>query len=356
MALQRWVHVIGVGTIGEPLVGLFCTFKKELGIQEISFHKRSPYEHDRPRIQSLVRRGAKLAVDREVWDDFESTGYTPQLTHEEALENATVVVDCTPAGNRHKEEVFFHYEASTRGFIAQGSEFGFGKPYARGINDKALLPGEDKYLQVVSCNTHNMAVILKTIAFELGEDWDNLEYGHFVCMRRCSDISQPGDGIMSPEVGKFPVEGFGTHHARDAYRLFQTIGVSPNIFSSAVKLNTQYMHVLHFHLRCKKPITREKVLENLSRNPHVALTKKRLAGMIFSFGRDHGHYGRILNQTVVPVDSIAVKDNREVIGFCFTPQDGNSLLSTVSATLWFLDPENYEEKIQCLKPYFFEEI
>ena len=161
---------------------------------------------------------------------------------------------------------------------------------------------------------------------------------------------------MSPEVGKFPIEGFGTHHARDAYHLFQTIGVSPNIFSSAVKLNTQYMHVLHFHLKCKNSVTKEEVFGRLSRNPHVALTKKRQAGTIFSFGRDHGHYGRILNQTVVPIDSITVRGDHEIIGFCFTPQDGNSLLSSVSATLWFLNPEDYEDRIQCLKPYFFEEI
>ena len=36
------------------------------------------------------------------------------------------------------------------GFVAQGSESGFGKRYARGINDNALKIGEDKYIQIVS--------------------------------------------------------------------------------------------------------------------------------------------------------------------------------------------------------------
>ena len=49
--------------------------------------------------------------------------------------------------------IFGDYVDNTLGFIAQGSEFGFGKMYARGINDSALIPGEDKFLHVVSCNT-----------------------------------------------------------------------------------------------------------------------------------------------------------------------------------------------------------
>jgi len=41
---------------------------------------------------------------------------------------------------------------------------------------------------------------------------------------------------------------------------------------------------------------------------------------------------------------------------CFTPQDGNSLVSSISATLWFLYPDSYEERLKVLKPYFFSEI
>jgi glyceraldehyde-3-phosphate dehydrogenase (NAD(P)) len=80
------------------------------------------------------------------------------------------------------------------------------------------------------------------------------------------------------------------------------------------------------------------------------------ANSIFSFGRDYGHYGRILSQTVVAVPSLAVKDETEVVGFCFTPQDGNPLLSSVAAATWFMYPKTYEEKIQCMKPYFFQEV
>ena len=38
---QKIVHVIGTGTIGEPLIGLLTDYKDQLGIDEITFHKNS---------------------------------------------------------------------------------------------------------------------------------------------------------------------------------------------------------------------------------------------------------------------------------------------------------------------------
>ena len=43
---------------------------------------------------------------------------------------------------------------------------------------------------------------------------------------------------------------------------------------------------------------------------------------------------------------VHIKNGTEVTGFCFTPQDGNSLLSSISIAEWFMYPNSYEEKIQ----------
>jgi glyceraldehyde-3-phosphate dehydrogenase (NAD(P)) len=51
-----------------------------------------------------------------------------------------------------------------------------------------------------------------------------------------------------------------------------------------------------------------------------------------------------------------VRDRTEVVGFCFTPQDGNALISSVAAATWFVSPESYEEKLACLKDSIFDEI
>ncbi|HEY3123780.1 MAG TPA: hypothetical protein VGK70_06920, partial [Thermoanaerobaculia bacterium] len=154
--MKKIVHVVGTGTIGEPLIGLFADFKKYLGIDEITFHKRTPMTTERAKVNHLLQRGAKLAVDPDKVADFEALGHTVSFEALEALERATVIIDCTPAGNENKK--LYETLAGPRGFLAQGSEFGFGKMYAMGINDEALVPGEDRFLQIVSCNTHNIAV------------------------------------------------------------------------------------------------------------------------------------------------------------------------------------------------------
>ena len=107
-----------------------------------------------------------------------------------------MIVDCTPAGNENKEK-FYENLTGPKGFLAQGSEFGFGKPYARGINDEVLVPGEDRFLQIVSCNTHNITTLIKTIAHQDGAY--GLRKGTFVCMRRSNDISQVGRLRAGPE-------------------------------------------------------------------------------------------------------------------------------------------------------------
>ena len=64
---KRVVHVVGTGTVGEPLIGLLASFRNELGIDEVTFHKRSPLLGDRSKVLALQKKGALLAVDRETW-------------------------------------------------------------------------------------------------------------------------------------------------------------------------------------------------------------------------------------------------------------------------------------------------
>ena len=353
---RKIVHVIGTGTIGEPLIGLLCDFKTELGIDDVTFHKHTPLTTDRSKVRSLIKRGARLTSNSEKIDGFNNIGLKVEFDAIEALDRASVVIDCTPKGFGHenKKNYYEHYLKNTLGFIAQGSEFGFGKPYARGINDSILIPGEDRFIQVVSCNTDNLSTIIKTIAFD--DDDNNFDEGKFLLIRRANDLSQSNSFIPSPQVGKHTDSDYGTHHARDAYHLFNTMDIKLNLFSSAMKLNTQYMHILHFHLKLKNDITLQKVISKLEKNDRIALTDKINANEVFSFGRDHGHYGRILNQAVVSVPSLSIINGNEVVGFCFTPQDGNSILSSLAITEWFLYPHSYDSKIQCLKPLFFDEV
>jgi glyceraldehyde-3-phosphate dehydrogenase/erythrose-4-phosphate dehydrogenase len=353
--MKKIVHIVGTGTIGEPLIGLFTDFRKHLGIDEVTFHKRTPMTTERAKVNHLMERGAQLAVDSDKVTDFEALGHKVSHEAQAALERATVVIDCTPAGNENKKQ----YEKldGPRGFLAQGSEFGFGKMYAMGVNDEALVPGQDRFLQIVSCNTHNMACLIKTLGSE--ESGERiLTRGRFVCMRRANDVSQDSGFAPAPSVGKHDDPEFGTHHARDASALLSTVGWKPPIFSSAMKINTQYMHALWFDMDVSKPTTRAKVLERLRANRKIAVTERRSANQIFSFGRDHGYYGRIFSQTVISSPTVSVRGDNEIVGFCFTPQDGNSLASSINAALWLMDPEPKQlaDRMSVMDRFFFREI
>jgi glyceraldehyde-3-phosphate dehydrogenase (NAD(P)) len=350
------VHIVGTGTIGEPLIGLFADLGSRMGVDEVTFHKRTPLVSDRAKLNHLMARGARLAVDEAVRGDFEQLGHEISFDADEALARASVVIDCTPAGNRNKELKYERIQGPA-GYLAQGSEFGFGKPYARGINEDVLDADEDRYIQVVSCNTHNMVTLVKTLC---GNDDGGLDHArsNFVCIRRSNDISQADKFVPSPNVGKHDDEEFGTHHARDAHNVFRTLGEDLDLFSSALKVNTQYMHSIWFSITVSRDITLEEVIERLAANPRVAMTEKRDANLIFSFGRDHGYYGRILSQTVVVVPTLTVRRKREIYGFCFTPQDGNSLMSSIAGALWRVDPDwqTVSERIEPLRRWLYREI
>ena len=102
--------------------------------------------------------------------------------------------------------------------------------------------------------------------------------------------------------------------------------------------------------------SKQKVIDLLASNDRVSLTEHHSTNEVFSFGRDQGLYGRILNQTVIVEDSINVRNDHEVSGFCFTPQDGNSILSSIAATVRFLNPHSYQDKINSLGRFFFDRV
>ena len=107
------------------------------------------------------------------------------------------------------------------------------------------MSSDDKFIQIVSCNTHNISCLTKTIAFN--NHSSILKNGNFV-RKRANDLSQEDSFIPSPKVGIHDDEVFGTHHAKDAVGLFYTLGEDLDLFSSAMKVNSQYMHILWFRL------------------------------------------------------------------------------------------------------------
>jgi hypothetical protein len=77
--MSKIVHVVGTGTIGEPLIGMLADHRDDFGIDEVTFHKRTPLLTERGKVGDLERRGAVLATDRTT-AEFEQLGHMPRST------------------------------------------------------------------------------------------------------------------------------------------------------------------------------------------------------------------------------------------------------------------------------------
>ena len=115
------------------------------------------------------------------------------------------------------------------------------------------------------------------------------------------------------------------------------------------------MHTLWFNLAFKDSLELNDVLTELDKNEFLMSTEKLSSNKVFSFGRDHGYHGRLLSHGIIAIDSLHVKDNN-LTGYCFTPQDGNSILSSIAATVRFLNPHSYQDKINSLGGFFFDRV
>lgn len=344
-------HVQGAGTIGAPLVHLLTRYGTELGFDEVTFTKHTPRSRDRPRIERLRQAGARFVVDAAKKAEFEETGFTVDGTLEDTVEQATVVVEATPSGIARDRKPTYEQMDGPAGFLAQGSEAGFGTPYAAEVNDEILDAEEGRFTHIVSCNTHNIAALVRAVT---GDEPTALERGSVVCIRRGTDVGQAGKAPMSPHLSIHD-EAEGTHHAHDVVELYETLDVELDLFSSAIKVPTQFMHTIWFQLVLEESTDREAVLERIRDDPLVAVTDKMDADLVFNMGREFGPFGRILNQGVVATETLHV-DEGTITGFCFTPQDGNALLSNVRAATRYAHPEDWRKRAQALDEHIVDEL
>ena len=343
------VLVVGTGTIGEPLIGLLAQHKEALGIDNVYFFKRTPLSDEKGKVESLIRKGSKLVSTNDALDEFEKLGFKAENV-ENSYEDCQVIIDCTPSGNDNWDNIYSKLDSKKR-FMAQGSEHGFGPFFAWGINNEQLNSNVNKYL-IASCNTHNIASIVKSFALDSNR---NLLDGRFVCLRRANDVSQNDSFSPSPTITKHDNQEFGTHHARDVYELFKQEGIELNLFSSAIKLPTQYMHTLWFNLAFDDSLNLSDVKSDLKNSEYLMSTEKLSSNKVFSFGRDHGYHGRLLSHGIIAIDSLHVKENN-LTGYCFTPQDGNALLSSVAASVNYFYEDSWKEKMEIFNQYLFKQI
>ncbi len=330
---------------------LFSTYGTELGFDEVTFTKHTPRARDRPLIERLRSRGARFVVEDDRRSEFEQEGFTVDGALEGTAEASTVVIEATPSGIALDRKPAYEGMDGPAGFLAQGSEAGFGTPYAAHVNDDVLDALDDRFVHIVSCNTHTIASLVRVLT---GNRYDRFDEGSVVCIRRGTDVGQAGAAPLAPHLSVHDAAE-GTHHAHDVVDLYETTGTELDLFSSAIKVPTQFMHTVWFRFELEEDVDEATVLERIEEDPLVATTHKMDADLVFNMGREFGPFGRIVNQGVIAVDSLFV-DEDTVTGFCFTPQDGNALLSNMYAATRMAHPDDWQKRVAGLDELILDEI
>ncbi|MEW5854808.1 MAG: hypothetical protein AB2A00_38890 [Myxococcota bacterium] len=349
------VHVVGAGPSGLTLASLLADFGADLGLTEVTLHKRSAAESDRPALRALLERGVLLAAEGPTRTALEGMGVEVAFSPADALTRATVVVDTTGAAVANKDA---QYSAltGTRGFVAVGGDLSFGAPFIHGISEDALRRGTDRFLAIPDVGTHVVALLCHALARKPDGSM-GLEDSRFLLMEPAAELGTASDFIASPVIQRHPDPQFGTHHARDASLVLGGNTALP-VFSSSVELHTQLLSTVHFQLRLADPMGKSELLSRLREEPRVALTEKLSANPVVSFARDNGYAGRLLNSLVVPHAALCVHGSRNVnlAGFAFAGRTGTQLYSALCAVLWLMEPEGMARRLDALKPYIFAEV
>ena len=214
------------------------------------------------------------------------------------LNNADIVVDCTPDGIGEKNKPI--YEKVGIKAIWQGGEehtiagFSFN---AFANYDDAI--GRD-YTRVVSCNTTGLTRVL----YLLDEAYE-IKKARVTLIRRAAD---PNDIKTGPINATIPDMEMPSHHGPDV----QTILPHIKIATVALKVPTTLMHVHAVNLELNEICSVNDIIEVLNNSSRMRLINGKSGikstAQIFELGRDLGRPRNDMWENNIWKDSISVHD------------------------------------------------
>ena len=308
------VLINGVGNIGTTLACLLIDFKEILNISEVFVYKNIKQNWKLNDLHFLEQKGITIV-------------FSDKVSLETMVQKVDYVFDTTANGFGLKNKSIYESAINLKGACSQGSEKNFGIPFMSNLNNEQI--EFQKFVQIVSCNTHGAAVIINSLS---DKNLSNLEFADFVVVRRSEDIGNHERLVGANVVARHLSDLNGTHHAIDVKDMYATIGIDCPITSSDITTPSQLLHSTRFHLKFKTTINPEIVLHKFEQNPFIASTNKFDSNQIFELGRRYGKYGRIYNHGILVENNLLYTEN-SVKGWAFIPQEGNSIISTIHAFL-----------------------
>lgn len=312
------VLVNGLGNIGTTVTALLLKYQEELGIDEVWACKRTIEKWHQVELDLLMEKGALICT----------SGNNPKYPKLSEIEDeVNYIFETTANGVGMVNRVRYQLLPNLIGSCAQGSEKEYGTSFMSGVNNSTVW-GE-KFVHVVSCNTHGSAALMRTFA---GKKLENLSRADMVVVRRSEDIGNHSRLVTANVVARHLDEKAGTHHMIDVNDMFKTIGVYPKFTASSdITTPSQLMHSVRFNIELKKKPSKS-ILELIHDDPYMSTTKKFDSNKVFELGRRYGFNGRLFSHAIILAGNLLVEDTI-IKGWAFVPQEGNTLLSTIHSFL-----------------------
>jgi glyceraldehyde-3-phosphate dehydrogenase (NAD(P)) len=332
------ILVNGIGNIGTTVINLLVHYKSLLGIEEIWACKRTVSPWLIADLELLKEKGVNICTSS-VHEAYPSLATI--------LPKVNFIFETTANGVGMVNKGKYDQLESLVGACAQGSEKGFGVSFMSGVNDRAIV--KQKFVHVVSCNTHGSAALMRTFA---GDKLDQLKKADMVVVRRSEDLGNHERLVSANVVARHLNDTAGTHHSVDVIDLFKTIDIPCKLTSSDITTPSQLMHSVRFHIEFTEPMDID-LNERINPNTLVSVTKKYDSNVVFEQGRRYGCNGRIYSHAIILKENLLITD-QSVKGWAFIPQEGNSIISTLHAYLLQTEHPNEKNVIEQIKKELYQ--
>jgi glyceraldehyde-3-phosphate dehydrogenase (NAD(P)) len=251
--------------------------------------------------RGALERGYRLyALDEKTRKSFSDAGIPTEGTVMDLVEQADIVIDCTPedAGAENKSI----YERQGKKAIFQGGEEHSIAELSFVAQCNFEKANGKKFVRVVSCNTTALCRLLHSI-----DESFNISKARVVIARRAADPDEVGKGPIDAVVLD-PIS-VPSHHGPDV----NTVLPGFPVISMALKIPTTHMHLHSLMISSRKQASAADVIQKLELTPRILLVDGKKDGFkstanIIDMARDMRRPRNDLYEAVVWRDSVRVID------------------------------------------------
>ncbi|MFB6212986.1 MAG: type II glyceraldehyde-3-phosphate dehydrogenase [Candidatus Nanohaloarchaea archaeon] len=251
------VVVNGVGTIGKRVAE---AVKKQPDMELYALSDVSAGTGLRTGLseQGALHGTTLLASSDDGREQLEEDGMHVEGLLEEHIDEADIVVDCTPPGIDEKNKEKLYAPNDVKAIFQGGAPGDIAEVKFNADANYGEARGED-FVKVVSCNTTSLSRTMNAVDENFG-----VEEAVANLVRRGGDIPQDSRGPINSTI---PVTEVPSHHGPDV----QAVMPGLDIKTLAVKVPVTYGHVHMVNVELENEATEEEVLKAFEEQPRVNL-------------------------------------------------------------------------------------